>query len=75
MVFLELQWAPGVYSGDEPSKLVVVQRCHDPCIVTRDTSGITLRLSRAIRMFPELRQETKIPFLVATVILGFLSIF
>ena len=26
-------------------------------------------------MFPDLRRETKVPFLIATVILGFLSIF
>ena len=32
-------------------------------------------LGRAIRMLLEVRQETEIPFLVSTVILGFLSIF
>ena len=33
------------------------------------------RIGRAIRTFLKLRQETQGPFLVATVLLGFLSIF
>ena len=41
----------------------------------RDTSGISSRLGRAIRTLLEVRWETQIPFLVSTVILGFLSIF
>ena len=41
----------------------------------RDTSGITSRLSRAIQMLFEMRRETEGPFLLATVILVFLSIF
>ena len=41
----------------------------------RETSGISTRLGRAIRTLLEVRQETEAPFLVATVILGFLSIF
>ena len=61
--------------GDNPAKLVFFQRGQDSCLFMRDTSGITSRLARAIRMFPELRLETKFPFLVSTVILGFLSIF
>ena len=40
-----------------------------------DTSGISSRLGRAIWTFLEMRRETEGPFLVATVILGFLSIF
>ena len=63
------------YGWDDPSKLVFVQRCQDFCLVTRDSSGISTRLGRAIWMLSELRCETKCPFLVATVILGFLSIF
>ena len=52
-----------------------VQRCQDSCLVTRNTSGISTRLGRAIRTLLEVRQETQCTFLVATVILGFLSIF
>ena len=63
------------YSWDDPSKFVFVQRCQDFCLVTRDTSGISTRLGRAIWTLFELRRETKCPFLVARVILGFLSIF
>ena len=40
-----------------------------------DTSGVYTRLGRTIRTLLELRQETKVHFLVGTVILGFLSIF
>ena len=63
------------YAGDGPSKLVFVQRCHDSCLVTRDTSGISTRLGWAIQTLLELRRETDGPFRVATVIFGFLSIF
>ena len=61
--------------GDGPSKLVFVQRCQDSFLITRDNSGISSRLGRAIEMFLEVRRETKDPFPVATGILGFLSIF
>ena len=60
------------YGGDGDSKLVLVQRHQDSCLVTRDTSGISTRLGGAIRTLLELRRETEGPFLVATVILGFL---
>ena len=63
------------YSGDGHSKLVFVQGCQESCLVSRDTSGISMRLGRAIQMFLEVRRETKDPFLLAIVILGFLSIF
>ena len=63
------------YGRDCHSKLVFVQRLQDSCLVTRETSGISTSLGRAIRMLLEVRQETDGPFLVATVILGFLSIF
>ena len=56
------------YGGDDPSKLVFVQQCQDSCLVTRDTSGISTCLGRAIWTLLELRRETKFPFLVATVI-------
>ena len=62
------------FSGDDSSKLVFVQRRQDSCLVTMDTSGISSRLGRAIRMLLKVRQETECSFLVATVILGFLSI-
>ena len=52
-----------------------VPRRHDSCLVTRDASGISSRLGRATRSLLEVRRETQGPFLVATVILGFLSIF
>ena len=54
------------------SKLVSVQRRQDSCLVTRDTSGISTRLARAISRLLEVKRETQSPFLVATVILGFL---
>ena len=57
---------------DGPSKLVFVQRCEDSCKVTRDTSGISLRLGRAIGTLLEVRLETQGPFPVAAGILGFL---
>ena len=60
---------------DELSKVVFVQRLEDPCLVMRDTSGISSRFGRAIRKLLDVRQETRGPLLVATVILGFLSIF
>ena len=41
----------------------------------RDNAGISIRLGRAIGMLLEVRQEIEGPFLVYTVILGFLSIF
>ena len=58
-----------------PSKLVFVQRPKDFCLVTWDTSGISTRIGRARRTLLEVRRETEGPFLVETVILGFLSIF
>ena len=63
------------YSGDVRSKLHFVQRSQVSCLVTMDTSGISTRLGRIIQMLLEVRWETKRPFLVATEILGFLSIF
>ena len=68
----------GIFSSyfmDEPSKLMFVQPCQDTCLVTRDTSGMSSRLSRAIRTLLDMRQETLGLFLVAIVILGFLLIF
>ena len=45
------------------------------CLVTKDTSGISSRLDRAIWTHVEVRRETKCNFLLATVIMGFFSIF
>ena len=63
------------FSRDGHSKLVFVQQCQDSCLVMKDSSGISTRLGRAMWMLLEVRRETKAPFLVDTVILGFLSIF
>ena len=63
------------YGGDGHSKLMFGQRCQDSCLVTRDTSGISLRLGRAIQILLEVTQETKGPFIVTKVIMEFLSIF
>ena len=63
------------YGLDGPPKLVIVQQCQDSCLVARDTSGLSLRLARATGVLAEARRETQGPFPVATVILGFLSIF
>ena len=65
---LDLGW-------DDPSKLVFVQQRHDSCLVTRDNSGISSRIGRAIWKLLEVSRETQCPFLFVTVILGFLSIF
>ena len=62
------------YGGDETSKLLFVQRRQESCLVTKDTSGISLRLGRAIWPLVEVRREIQFTFLVATVILGFLTI-
>ena len=63
------------YGGDDASRFVFVQQRQDACLVTWASSGISSTFSRAIRTLLEVRRETKDPFLVATVILGFLSIF
>ena len=52
-----------------------VQGRQNSCLVTWDTTGISSRLGWAIQMLLEVRRETQRPFLVTTVILGFLSIF
>ena len=57
------------YGGDGHSKLVFVQRRQDFCLVTRDSSGISSRLGRAIWTLFEVRRDTEGPFLDATVIL------
>ena len=59
---------------DDPSKPLFVQRRQDSCLLTRDTSGISSMLGRAMRTLLEVRRETQGIFLVATVILGFLSV-
>ena len=52
-----------------------VQRSQDYRLLTMENSGISTRLGHAIRMLLDMRQDTECPFLVATVILVFLSIF
>ena len=63
------------YSRDGHLKLVLVQQRQDYCLVMRDTSGTSTILGSAIQTLLELRQETDNPFIVATVIFRFLSIF
>ena len=63
------------YSRDGHSNLMFVQQRQNSCLVMRDTSGICTRLSRAIRTLLKVRREIEFPFLLSTVILGFLSIF
>ena len=63
------------YGGGGHLKLVFVQRRQDSCLVTSDTSEISTRTGRTIQTLLEVKQETQCPFLVATMILGFLSIF
>ena len=63
------------YGWDAPSKLVLVQPRQDSCLVTRNNSGISSRLGRAIGTLLEVRRETEGPFPVATGTVGFLSMF
>ena len=68
----------GIFSSEDGnglSKLVFLQQCQDSCLVARDTSRLSQRLGSAIGMLLKVRWETQVPFPVATVILGFLSIF
>ena len=59
------------YRGEGHSKLVFLQQLQDSCLVTRDTSGISTMLGRAMRILLKVRRKTGDPFLLATVILGF----
>ena len=63
------------YGGEDPSQLLFVQRLQESYILRKDTSGISMRLGRGIQTLFEVRWETGVAFLVATVIFGFLSIF
>ena len=63
------------YGGDDHPKLVFVQRRQVSCLITRDTSRISSRHGREIWTLLEVRRKTQVTFLVATVILVFLSIF
>ena len=60
------------YSRYGYSKFVFVQQRPDSYVVTRENSGISMRLARAISRLLEVKRETQSPVLVATVILGFL---
>ena len=79
MVVLQLQWVPGAYSrvtaGMILQSLCLFIDARNSSLVTMHTSGISSRLGRAIQTLLEMRREMEGPFLVATVILGFLSIF
>ena len=63
------------YGRDVHSILQFVKQSQDTCLGTTDTSGMKTSLGRTIRMLLEIKQEIRPPFLVGTVILGFLSIF
>ena len=63
------------YGVDDPSKFVFAQQLQDSYLVTRDTSGISSKLGRAMWTLLEVRRETESPLLVAKMIFGFLSIF
>ena len=52
-----------------------VQQGQDSCLVTVDISQSSTRLGKSIWMLLEVSLETQVPFLVATAILAFLSIF
>ena len=79
MVFLELWRGPGVYSrvtaGMAIQNSSFFQRRPDSSLVTKDTPEISSRFGRAIHTLLKVTGETQAPFVVATVILGFLSIF
>ena len=79
MVFPELSWEPRVYSqvtaGMDTENSFLLSDISDTCLVTRDISGISSRLGRAIRTIRGVRQENQGPFLVTPVILRFLSVF
>ena len=62
------------YGRDGHSKPVFDQRHQDSSIVTRNTSRNSITLGRAIHTLLKVRREMQGPFLLATVISGFLSI-
>ena len=63
------------YGRDVHSKLEFLPRSQDTCLGMTNTSGIYTRLGRRTRTLLEVKREIRPPFLVGTVILGFLSIF
>ena len=63
------------FSAHGHSKLVFVQRHQNSCLVMVDISQSSTRLGKSIWTLFELRLETQGAFLLATAILGFLSIF
>ena len=79
MVFLQLHLEPRVHSrvtaGMDIQNSCSFRRHQDSCLVMRDTSGISSRLGSATRTLLNVKRDTQCPFLIATVILGFLSIF
>ena len=50
------------FSGNGHSKLVLVQRRQEYCLVTRDTSGISTRLDSKIRTLLEERRGPSVSF-------------
>ena len=63
------------FGQDGHLKLGFVQRSQDSCLVITVTSGSYTMLGRKIQTLLEVIREAKLPLLVGTVILVFLSIF
>ena len=63
------------YGGDGHLKLRFFQRSQDSCRVMKDTSGSLTLLGRKIHTLLDVSRNAKLPLLVGTVILVFLSIF
>ena len=78
MVFLELQWEPGVYSRVTAGMAIQTHVCSGISGLQSSYDGYLMNLNwlgRTIRMFLQVWHETEGHFLVGTVILGFLTIF
>ena len=63
------------YGADGHWKLGFVHRSQDSCLVMTDTSGSETMLGRKTQTLLQVSREAKVPLLVGTVILVFLSIF
>ena len=78
MVFLELQWEPGVYSQVMAGMAIQFRVCSATSRLLSSYDGCLINLNwlgRTIWMLLQLSHETEGHFIVGTVILGFLTIF
>ena len=78
MVFLELQWEPGVYSQVTAGIAIESRVCTVTSGLLSSYDGYLMNLNwlgRTIWMLLQVWYETEGHFLVGTVILGFLTIF